>query len=102
VWVLTLLEQLGSQAGHFAALAGSQGHVPEASLTSKGMNENGERVICLAHIGGIDLTGVAREYNFGALADASKNRFERRWLKVLCFVNYYELLLERSTAQEGD
>jgi hypothetical protein len=92
---LAWLEQFGGQAGHFAALAGSQGHVPKASLTSKGMYQNGESVVCLAHVGGIDLAGVARKHHFGALANAGEDRFERRGLEVLGLVNYNKLLLER-------
>jgi hypothetical protein len=38
---LALLEQFGGQTGHFAALAGCQGYVPKAALTSKCMYENG-------------------------------------------------------------
>ena len=96
------LEQFGGQAGHFAAFTGSQGHVPKASLARKGMYQHGESIISLTHIWGIDLAGVASEYHFGALADTGENRFERRRLEVLRFVNYYELLLERSAAQESD
>jgi hypothetical protein len=99
---LAWLKQFGSQTGHFAAFTGSQGHVPKASLARKGMDEHGESVIRLTHIRGIDLTGVASEYHFGALADAGEDRFERRRFEVLCFVNHYELLLERSTAKECD
>ena len=99
---LAWLEQLGGQAGHFAALAGSQGHVPKASLASKGMYQNGESVVCLAHVGGIDLAGVARKNHFGALANAGEDRFERCWLEVLGLVNHHKLLLERPAAQKGD
>ena len=76
--------------------------MPKASLARKGMYQHGESVIRLTHIRGIDLAGVASKYHFGALADTGENRFERRRLEVLCFVNHYKLLLERSAAQECD
>ena len=91
---LAWLEQFSGQAGHFAALAGSQGHVSKASLTSKGMYEHGQSVVCLAHIRGIDLARVARKHHFGALANAGEDRFERRWLEVLGLVNNHKLLLK--------
>ena len=68
--------------------------MPKASLTSKGVYQHGQSVVCLAHIRGVDLARVACEYHFGALTDASKNRFESRWFEVLGLVNHNELLLQ--------
>ena len=92
------LEQFGGQAGHFAALAGRERHVPEALLAPEGSNEDRKRVVRLAHVGGVDLAGVAGEDHLGALADAREDRLQRRRLEVLRLIDDDELLLQRPTA----
>jgi len=87
------LQQFGSQAGYLAALAGGQRDVPKAALACKGMDQDGEGVVRLAHVRGVDLAGVAREHHFGALANAGEDGLQRGGLQVLCFVHHHELLL---------
>ena len=87
------LKQFGSQAGHGTSLAGCQRNVAEAALAGKGVNEHGEGVVRLAHVGSVYLTGVSREYHFGALTNTGEDGLQRGGLQVLCFVDYNELLL---------
>ena len=87
------LQQFGGQAGHCAALAGCKRDVPKAALPRKGMDQHGQGIVRLAHIGGIDLAGIAGEHNLGALANAGEDGLQRGGLQVLSFVDYNKLLL---------
>ena len=94
------LQQFGSQAGYLAALAGGQRDVPKAALARKRVDEDGEGVVRLAHVGSVNLAGVAGEDHLGAFADAGEDGLQRGGLQVLGFVHHYELLLQRSAAKE--
>ena len=96
------LQQFGSQAGYLAALAGGQRDVPKAALACKGMDEDGEGVVRLAHVRSVDLAGVAGEDHLGAFAYAGEDGLQRGGLQVLGFVHHNELLLQRSAAKERD
>ena len=96
------LQKFGGEAGNFASFAGFKGYMPEATLTSESLYQNCQRVIRLAHIWSINLAGVTREDDFGAVANTGQNRFERCGLKVLGFVDHDDLGLQASSAQEGD
>ena len=80
-------EELGGEARHFAAFAGGEGHVPEAFLARKGLNEDGEGIVRFAHVRGIDLAGVAGEDNLRAFAYAGEDRLQRCGFEVLCLVD---------------
>lgn len=85
----------------FASFACSQGDVAEASLVGKCMNQDGKRVIGLAHIWHIYLAGIACEDHFCSFAYSSQNCFKSRWLKILCFVNNNYLSMQRAPAQKS-
>ena len=100
--MVVVLQQFSGQAGDFASLTCSQGDVAEASLVGKGMNQDGKRVIGLAHVGHIYLAGIACKDHFCSFADSSQNCFKSRWLKILCFVNNNYLSMQRTPTQKSN
>ena len=76
--------------------------MPEQWLAGECLNQDGECVVALAHVRGIDLTGVTGEHHLGAFTNASEDRFQCGRLEVLGFIDDHELALQRSSAQEGD
>ena len=66
------------------------------------MNQHGQGVVRLAHVGGINLAGITGEHHFGSFADAGKDGLQGGGFEVLCLVNDYKLLLQGTSTQEGD
>ena len=73
-WAGRYSEEFGGQAGHTAALAGLQRHVAEARLPGERAGEHREGVIRFAEVWRVDLTRVAGEHDFGALAHSGQDR----------------------------
>ena len=74
----------------------------ETTLTRERLHQDGERVVALSHIRGVDLARVASKYDFGAVTDASQDCFQRCWLEVLCLINDHDLGLQAAPTQESD
>ena len=66
----------------------------EAWLPGEGICENGESIICLSQVRGIDLACVAGEHHFCSLSNSCEDRSQRRGFKVLGFVDHNHLLLK--------
>ena len=63
-------------------------------LVGKGVNQDGQGVVRLTHIWGIDLAGVASEDHLGTVANAGEDGLQRCWLQVLRFVNHHNLAMQ--------
>ena len=69
-------------------------------LSGESVCQHSEGIVGFPEVGGVDLAGVTGEHHLGSFSDASEDRSQRRWFKVLCFVDDNHLLLERPASKK--